>query len=334
MNGPRSGRPRVFTWHVHGTYLYYLCHAACEFYVPVKPGKPEGYGGRAGSMPWPQNLHEIPAEAVCRQEFDCVLFQSERNYFFDQYEVLSPEQRRLPRVYLEHNTPASSPTDTRHAVDDANTLLVHVTYFNRLMWDSGRTPTRVIEHGVLVPEEIGWAGSLARGVTVANDVAARGRRLGWDVFQAAAARVPLDLIGMGSEDIGGLGEMARDRLLRTLPAYRFFFNPIRYTSLPLSVCEAMALGLPVVGLATTELARTIENGVSGYVDTKTEALIDFMELLVRDRGLAEQLGRGARERARARFGIERFAQEWTETFSEVCGRRPASPASLTRNGGP
>jgi len=75
MNG-LSGRPRVFTWHVHGTYLYYLCQAACDFYVPVKPGKPEGYGGRAGTLPWPENLHEVPAEAVRRLEFDCVIFQS------------------------------------------------------------------------------------------------------------------------------------------------------------------------------------------------------------------------------------------------------------------
>ncbi|HWO73048.1 MAG TPA: glycosyltransferase family 4 protein [Dehalococcoidia bacterium] len=329
-----SGRPRVFTWHVHGTYLYYLCQAACDFYVPVKPGKPEGYGGRAGTLPWPENLHEVPAEAVRHLEFDCVLFQSERNYFFDQYEVLSPVQRRLPKVYLEHNTPTCSPTETRHAVDDPNVLLVHVTHFNRLMWDSGPTPTRVIEHGVLVPEDIVWTGHLPRGVTVANNIASRGRRLGWDVFQEAALRVPLDLIGMGSQDVGGLGEMSRDILLRALPAYRFFFNPIRYTSLPLSVCEAMALGLPVVGLATTELTRTVENGVSGYVDTKTDDLIDFMELLIRDRGLAQQLSRGAKAMARERFSIHRFAREWTETLAEASGRRPASPTRSIRNGGP
>src|SRR5436305_5149563 len=31
---------RVFTWHVHGNYLYYLAQAKAEFYLPVKPGRP------------------------------------------------------------------------------------------------------------------------------------------------------------------------------------------------------------------------------------------------------------------------------------------------------
>ena len=29
-------RPRVFTWHVHGNYLYYLAHANVDFYLPVR----------------------------------------------------------------------------------------------------------------------------------------------------------------------------------------------------------------------------------------------------------------------------------------------------------
>src|SRR4051812_42407955 len=96
-------RPRVFTWHIHGSYLYYLSQANCDFYVPVKEGRPEGYGGRAGTIPWPDNLHEVPAEAARELELDCILFQSTRNYTIDQHEILSDAQRRLPRVYLEHD---------------------------------------------------------------------------------------------------------------------------------------------------------------------------------------------------------------------------------------
>jgi hypothetical protein len=310
---------RVFTWHVHGNYLLYLTRARCEFFVPVKPGRPPHYGGRSGSFPWPDNLHELPADEVRNRRFDCVLFQSRRSWERDQYAILSDEQRRLPRVYLEHDPPLDHPTEQRHWVDDPDTLLVHVTPFNALMWDSGRTPTRVIDHGVFLPEGVHPTGELSRGITVVNNLGARGRRVGPDIYEYAAERVPLDLVGMGSERFGGLGEVEPPRLAAFEARYRVFFNPARYTSLNLAVCEAMMLGLPIVGLATTEMATAVENGVSGYVDTDIDRLVERMRELVRDPAGARRLGEGARHYARERFDIRRFARDWEETFARVAG---------------
>jgi hypothetical protein len=316
-------RLRVFTWHVHGSYLYYLAHARHDFFLPVKPGRPEGYGGRtAGSFPWPDNVREVAVADVPALDLDCVLFQSRRNYLEDQFEILSPAQRRRPRVYLEHDPPREHATDTRHVVDDPDVLLVHVTAFNALMWDSGRTPTRVIDHGVVVPDGVRYTGELDRGLTVVNGLRARGRRLGADVFETVRRRVPVDLVGLRSEELGGLGEVPHDRLPAFAARYRFFFNPIRYTSLGLAVCEAMMIGMPVIGLATTEMVTVVENGVSGHLATDPQRLVDRMDELLRDPREARRLGDGARRRARERFGIERFARDWEHTFASVAGRRP------------
>jgi len=118
---------RILTWHIHGSYLYYLTQSQHHFYLPVKSGRPEGYGGRLGSFPWSDNVYDVPASEVKNLKFDCILFQSKRNYLEDQYEILSESQRRLPLIYLEHDPPREHPTDTRHFVDDPNILLVHVT---------------------------------------------------------------------------------------------------------------------------------------------------------------------------------------------------------------
>jgi len=308
---------RVFTWHVHGSYLLYLSQMPHEIYVPVRAGRPNPYGGLGGPFPWPPNIHEIPVEEIPRQRFDCILFQRAEQYLEDQYEILSPEQRRLPRIFLEHDPPRESPTDTRHVVDDPNVLLVHVTHFNALMWDNGRTPTRVVEHGVMVPEHVRYSGEIARGIVVVNHLARRGRRLGTDVFEQIRAEVPLDLFGMAAEESGGVGEVPHDQLPAQVARFRFFFNPIRYTSLGLAVLEAMMLGVPVVGLATTEMATTIENGVSGYVDTDVRRLIARMQDLLADPAEARRLGEGARRVARERFSIERFARDWDETVRLV-----------------
>lgn len=309
---------RILTWHIHGSYLYYLTQVPHTFYLPVKAGWPTGYGGRRGNFAWGDNVVDVPAETVRDCEFDCILFQSRQNWETDQYEILSEAQRRLPRLYLEHDPPRESPTDTRHPVDDPDVLLVHVTHFNDLMWESGRTATRVVEHGVLLPPGTQYTGELARGLVVVNGLQQRGRRLGADVFARARDAVPLDLVGMRSEEFGGLGDVPHDALPAFSARHRFFFNPIRYTSLGLAVCEAMLLGMPVIGLATTEMVTVIENGVSGYVDTDVNALIAHMQRLLTDPAEARQLSIGARQAAEARFGIGRFIADWQAAFAAAC----------------
>jgi glycosyltransferase involved in cell wall biosynthesis len=321
---------RALTWHVHGAYLYYLSHVDAEIFVPVKPGRPEGYGGRCGTLAWPENLKEVPAGDVRSLEFDCILFQSAKNYREDQFEILTEAQRCLPRIYLEHDPPRENPTGTRHIVDDPNVLLVHCTPFNALMWDSGRTPVRVIDHGVKVPDDVTYTGELAKGLVIVNCMQSRGRRLGADIFERVRKTIPLDLVGMKSEELGGLGEIRHDQLPALIARYRFLFNPIRYTSMGLAVCEAMMTGVPVIGLATTEMSTAVENGVSGYVDTNIDNLIAHMKRLLENPEEARRLGAGARRKARDRFGLARFIRDWNQTLEAWVAGHAARDYGLKR----
>ncbi|HVC33206.1 MAG TPA: glycosyltransferase [Chloroflexota bacterium] len=313
-------RLNILTWHVHGSYLYYLTHAPHEFYLPVRTGRPEGYGGRSGHFPWPENVHDVTADAVRGLTIDVVLYQSTKNYFVDQFEILSAAQRELPAIYLEHNTPRVHPTDTRHPVDDPRVLLVHCTHFNALMWDNGRCPVVVVPHGVVVPDDLRWNGQKERGIAVVNEIGRRGRLAGVDVFLNLRGRVLLDLAGMGSDRLGGLGDLPHRDLHRIEVDYRFFFNPLRYTSLPLAVVEAMALGLPIVALATTELPRAVPHPDAGFVSNDLSELVDGMDGLLADRALARRMGARAREVARETFGIERFVRDWNAAFRRALGK--------------
>ena len=115
----------------------------------------------------------------------------------------------------------------------------------------------------------------------------------------------------------GLGEVANAELPAFIARYRFFFNPIRYTSLGLSVIEAMMVGLPVVGLATTELVTVVRNGENGFVDTRPDALVAAMQALLASPQDAARLGANARRDAQERFGIERFVRDWMDVFARV-----------------
>lgn len=329
-NFHRNGkRLRVLTWHIHGSYLFYLTQVPCDFFLPVKEGRPEGYGGRSGTLPWGDNVHDMAAEDVKDHEFDLIIYQSRKNYEQDQYEILSESQRKLPKIYLEHDPPREVPTDTKHIVNDPDVLLVHVTHFNRLMWDNNRTPSTVIQHGVIVPSDVRYSGELEKGIVVINGIKKRGRRLGYDIFEEVRKHIPLDIVGMESEEAGGLGEIPNRDLQKFISRYRFFFNPIRYTSLGLSVCEAMMTGMPIVGLATTEMSVTIENGISGYIHTDLDYLVGKMKMMLSDHQQARRLGEGARKTALNNFSISRFSDDWLRNMRSVIEKK----AIYTKAGG-
>ncbi len=314
-------RLNILIWHVHGSYLNALARLDHNWYLPTKPDKREGYGGRGPSFDLPDYVHEVPAEDVRGLALDLVIYQTPKNYYQDAEEILSAEQRWLPSIYIEHNTPKPSAYDSWHPIDDPNVLLVHVTSYNRLMWDSGRTPTRVIEHSVAIDPGAAYSGRLASGITVANGMQKRPRIAGLDLFLQAREHVPLDVAGMQTEELGGLGDIPYRDLHRRMAEYRFLFSSFRYTSLPLAVIEAMTVGMPVVALATTELPSVITSGVTGFISCDMDVLIQRMRELIADPALAQRLGANAREVARTRFGMERFAADWNAAFVDATGLR-------------
>lgn len=312
---------RVLTWHVHGSYLDSLAQTGHMFHLVVPDADADA--GRSARWPeWGPNVTEVAERDVGDLDVDVVVFQS-RDAWDARDRLLSAHQQRLPRLYLEHDPPRESPTDQRHWVDDPDTLLVHVSHFNDLVWDSGRTPTRVIEHGIAPPPGISWTGTSDRGIVVINDLGTRGRRLGADVFERVRQEIPLDLVGMHASDLGGLGEVRRSDLPAFEAPYRFFFHPIRWTSFGLALIEAMTIGMPIVALATTEAPDVLTDGVSAILSTDVGRLVDGMRALRADRQLAARLGEAAREIALERFAIARFTADWTAAFSLVTGRQAA-----------
>lgn len=306
-------RLKILTWHIHGTYLYYLSQGNYDIYIPVNDAKDEGYYGRGKTFPFKENVIEVPADKVKDYSFDCILFQTNKNYLIDQYVILTEEQRMLPAIYLEHDPPTKNPTEQKHIMHDANVLMVHVSHFNKLMWHNENCQVKVIDHGVVKPSAT-YTGEIEKGIVVINHLHQRGRKLGADIFNEVKKHVPLDLIGMGTKEYGGLGEILHPQIPSFISRYRFFFNPIRYTSLGLAVCEAMMTGIPIVALATTEYVTVLKNNVSGIIDTNVDYLIKKMKELLNNKDFATSVGNEGKKIAGQRFNIERFTSEWEDAF--------------------
>jgi hypothetical protein len=89
----------------------------------------------------------------------------------------------------------------------------------------------------------------------------------------------------------------------------------------------MMMGMPIIGMATTEMVTVVENGTSGYVDTDFRRLIPHMHTLLDDSAEARRLGGNARRHAQARFNIHRFVKDWNSAFASVTGGRLQLPTT-------
>jgi len=94
--------------------------------------------------------------------------------------------------------------------------------------------------------------------------------------------------------------------------------------LGLAVCEAMMSGMPVVGMATTELVTVIDDGVNGFAHTDINYLIARMKALLQDKALAVRIGGLGKETAVKRFNIRRFAEDWQLIFQMAVHKNIAS----------
>jgi 1,2-diacylglycerol 3-alpha-glucosyltransferase len=92
---------------------------------------------------------------------------------------------------------------------------------------------------------------------------------------------------------------------------------------PLTVIEAMAAGLPVVGIASPGVSDTVQAGVTGYlVPPQADALAEKMALLVTDAEQRQAMGSQARQAARA-YAIERTAQMMLDRYQRLVDDRRA-----------
>lgn len=300
---------KIFTWPVNHQYLFELAQRGFEFYIPT--GQKPFFTNLFSSL---KNVIEVDAATIKDLELDCILFQDEYSYRTAQYEVLSNHQRELLKIYLEHNPPKQHPTNAKHIVEDPAVQLVHVNHYNALMWDNNNVPVTVIENGVQTIHA-SFTGEKMSGVVVLEEDTSDERVTGQDIFMQVKEALPLEVIQIGKDDI------TFQNLPEKLGGYRFLFCPNRYASPPFAVYQAMMLGMPVVGLATTSLPTILSNEVSGFVDSDLNYLICKMKILLEEPQLAAQVGLKARASALQRFGLDRFLAEWKQVFKKAVANK-------------
>jgi glycosyltransferase involved in cell wall biosynthesis len=253
------------------------------------PTMPDGSGGRCG-RDWPASAREVPVDALAGGgvDVDVVVLQRPEEPRLVSQWLGRAPGREVPAVYVEHNTPKGGVPDTRHPCAEL--------------------PGVPLVH-----------------VTHFND-------LMWD-----SGGAPVTVIEHGVVDPGYLytGELRRAAVVINEPVRRWrtarrrvYLHPPRWTSLGLSLIEAMHIGMPVVGLASTEAVRAVPPA-AGVISTRVDDLAEALLMLMNEPAMARQMGKSAREYALDRYGLTRFLRRWDDLLWQV-----ARSDGRERTGGP
>ncbi|WP_253766990.1 glycosyltransferase [Goodfellowiella coeruleoviolacea] len=317
---------RVLLWHVHGSWTTSFVQGRHHYLLPTLPeGGPWG-AGRLGRA-WPDRVREVPVAELADTDVDVVVLQRPEELDLATRWLGRRPGRDVPAVYVEHNTPKGDVPNTRHPLADQTEVpIAHVTHFNELIWDCGRAPTTVVEHGVVDPGHR-YTGELARTGVVVNEPVRRWRVTGTDLLPRFASIAPVDVFGMGlaglNERLGldraaltPVGDLPTERLHAELARRRVYLHPVRWTSLGLSLIEAMHLGMPVVALATTEAGVAVPPE-AGVLATDPRRLVTAVRELIAEPELAHRMGKHARQAALARYGLPAFLANWDRLLTQV-----------------
>lgn len=319
---------RILVWHAHGSWTTAFVQGRHTYLLPVVPGRGRSGRGRARTWDWPDQAVEMAPRDLADTEVDVVIVQRPE----DERQATAwlggrRPGRDVPMIWLEHNAPQGRIDDMRHpAAARSDVTLVHVSHTNALFWDCGGTRPVVIEHGVVDPGHR-YSGELDRTAVVINEPTRRGRVTGTDLIGHLAGTAPVDMFGMQVEsfaararhrghDVVGYNDLPQGRLHDEMARRRAYLHPVRWTSLGLSLIEAMHLGMPVVALATTEVPEAVPPQ-AGVVTNRMERLTGAVKRLLHEPDQARQMGRAARAAALERYGLNRFLRDWDRLLEEV-----------------
>jgi len=325
---------RILLWHVHGSWTTAFVQGHHDYVVPVLPDRGADGVGRARTWNWPLSVRELAPEQLRAEPFDLVVLQRPQELELTKSWTGREPGVDLPAVYLEHNAPDTSACGQRHALADRRDIpIVHVTHFNRLFWDNGVAPTAVIEHGIIDPGAR-YTGELPRGAVVVNEPGRRGRTVGADLVPAFAEVGPVDVYGMQTKSfvasldtdavVAHENLFSQDDMHTELARRRVYLHPMRWTSLGLSLIEAMQLAMPVVAVAATEAVVAVPAS-AGVLSTDPERLCQAFRTFLHEPDAARAAGSAARAAALERYGLSRFLTDWDVLLDRICSEKGGAP---------
>jgi alpha-maltose-1-phosphate synthase len=294
------------TWYANlaghlGSLLHGIPHVATVHSLePLRPWKAEQLGGGYALSSWAERVSLAAAAAVV------AVSDGMRHDVLSVYPEISPERVRVIRNGIdtvEYAPDEKTDVLERHGIDKSRPYVIFV---GRITRQKG------------VPVLLRAAASLDPSAQL--------------VLLAGAADTP----ELGAEVSGLVAELQATRsgviwvpemlpkpdVIQLLTHALLFACPSVYEPLGIVNLEAMACATAVVASRVGGIPEVVDDGVTGLLVPPEDpaSLADAMNLLLRDPGRADAMGRAGRERAVNEFSWDAVAAQTAALYAELAGR--------------
>lgn len=145
--------------------------------------------------------------------------------------------------------------------------------------------------------------------------------------------------GSGMAEDMGMGALVRERGLGSqmhllgiqddvAPLFScadVFLLPSRFEGFPISIMEAMAMGLPVVASNVGGIPDLVRHGCDGFLHTPddVEGMAQSVAALLADRHLRGRLGEHGRRRIQEEFSLQKLGERVLKNYDEILAAAPS-----------
>jgi len=273
--------------------------------------------------PIPENvrlLSEAQAKAELEKgEVDLLLAHNVKDLIFaDGY--------CIPKIMVYHNKLSTeiglsqSPIDRNDYMNKIARLRedvreIYISEAKRADWGG---QGEIVLPGIDMSEYGGYTGEEASILRVGNHFRERDLMLGFSISQHISEGFPCKTLGINPTIPNTHLAKSFDELRDHFSRYRVYLNTTveQYEDgYNLSMLEAMATGMPVI--STANQSSPIKDGINGFISNDIAHLRQSADALLKDAGMAQEMGQEARKTVETQFSQNAFLQKWDRIFHET-----------------
>lgn len=167
-----------------------------------------------------------------------------------------------------------------------------------------------------------WDGNTKKVYTTCNDIHNRGTACGWPVYTKIIEGIPSILGGRHTEQVGGVGLLSFEDLLKHYQSNRCYLSMGTYPApYVLNLIEAMMVGSPVVawdhncGIKNEGLLSS--DGSCGLYSSNIDSIRAYIKRSIEDNIWAAEQGVKLRQKAVEIFNKDIIAKQWADLLTKI-----------------